>query len=129
MKKILPVLAMALCLVGCAMDIWDERLQIYNSGNKSCQIVFSEKDSIPLHTWTDSIPSHDTIRVSKNGRNAWPYYVRSSENQQLHIFIISEETSNKNNWKKIVREKLYTYKSVPLAELEANDWLVEVEGK
>lgn len=118
-----------LCLAGCAIDVRDERLQIYNLGNKACSVVISEKDSIPLYTWADSIPPHDTIRVSKNGGNGWPYYVRSSENQHLHIFIISEETSNKNNWKKIVREKLYTYKSIPLAELEANDWLVEVGGK
>lgn len=127
MRKMV-LIALIFCFVGC-MDSYDDRLQIINSDNLAYFIAFSETDFLSENDYTEKAKSNEITTILKTGRNAWPYFVESSKNQELHIFIISDSVHNKYNWKEIIRKKLYTYKSVPLAELEANDWLVEVGGK
>jgi hypothetical protein len=120
-------------LTGC--DYYDDRLVISNNTAKNIYVAFSKDTLVSLgENLTFIMPGYFIKTKSKRNlmrmgsTKAWEFYANKSLSNQLHIFILMEDTLKKYEATEI--EKMQKYEKridIGVQELSAKDWEVAYE--
>ncbi len=120
-------------LYGC--DYYDDRLVVNNRNTSNIYVVFSQDTVIRVNDINAFmmpdyfVKSNEKKNIIEPGsQKAWEFLAEKSLNQQLHIFIFSEDTLNKYVASTVVKMKKYTRRiDLGINELKIRNWVVVYE--
>jgi predicted dinucleotide-utilizing enzyme len=99
-------------LYGC--DYYDDRLVVNNRNTSNIYVAISQDTVIRVNDFNAIVMPDYFVKsnekkniVEPGSQKAWEAFAEKSLNQQLHIFIFSEDTLNKYLVSTVVNKKLF----------------------
>jgi predicted dinucleotide-utilizing enzyme len=120
-------------LYGC--DYYDDRLVVNNRSTSNIYVAFSQDTVIRVNDFNAIVMPDYFVKsnekkniVEPGSQKAWEAFAEKSLNQQLHIFIFSEDTLNKYLVSTVVNKKLFNRRiDLSVNELKVQNWVVVYE--
>ncbi len=115
-------------------DYVDNRLTIINNSNKKICFDF-DKDTIltipalgkkEFYMSSYMINPNESNQVSMPGSTKyWDYYINSSKNKKLNLFIFDYDSVVNCNWDSLRKNKRFIKRlEITKAQLDSNNWIV-----
>lgn len=125
--------SLILFIAGC--DYYDDRLIINNKSSTNIYVAFSKDTVLNIgENNTFMMPDNFIKENSKKNillmgsKKAWEFDAKENLNQQLHIFILLEDTLKRYDTSTIIKMKKYADRiDIGVKELEAKNWEVIYE--
>jgi hypothetical protein len=134
-KKYLGVLLLVFAY-GCEYE--DIRLSISNTATNNLHIAFA-RDTVLNYpetltfnepddkaTYTRDVFVQTTENISMRGKNYWSELVQRSENEKLHLYVITDDVFRANDWETIRTKNLYKRVDYSLPQLEKLNWVIDI---
>lgn len=120
-------------LYGC--DYYDDRLVVNNRSTSNIYVAISQDTVIRVNDFNAIVMPDYFVKsnekkniIEPGSQKAWEFLAEKSLNQQLHIFIFSEDTLNKYLVSTVVNKKLFNRRiDLGLNELKVQNWVVVYE--
>jgi|688.fasta_scaffold316897_2 predicted dinucleotide-utilizing enzyme len=120
-------------LYGC--DYYDDRLVVNNRNTSNIYVAISQDTVIRVNDFNAIVMPDYFVKsnekkniVEPGSQKAWEAFAEKSLNQQLHIFIFSEDTLNKYLVSTVVNKKLFNRRiDLSVNELKVQNWVVVYE--
>ncbi len=129
-EKIVMLILLITYLTGC--DYYDDRLVINNKSRFNIYVAFSRDTIIGIYE-NNTFMMPDYLIKANSKRNiiepeskkAWEFLADKSQNKQLHIFILLEDTLKKYEAGEIIKLKKYEKRiDIGVEELKGKNWEV-----
>ena len=119
-------------LLLCACDHYDRRLEIINNSNSEVAVeIYSDTlPDFPSVTKTEFYLSHgvlpeDTSKLTKMGKNGWPFAIARSSNKKLNLVIYNIDSLRKyRSIDTLIRRNIYKRHEFSEHELEKDGWRI-----
>jgi hypothetical protein len=120
-------------LYGC--DYYDDRLVVNNRSTSNIYVAISQDTVIRVNDFNAIVMPDYFVKsnekkniIEPGSQKAWEFLAEKSLNQQLHIFIFSEDTLNKYLVSTVVNKKLFNRRiDLGVNELKVQNWVVVYE--
>jgi hypothetical protein len=120
-------------LYGC--DYYDDRLVVNNRSTSNIYVAISQDTVIRVNDFNAIVKPDYFVKsnekkniIEPGSQKAWEFLAEKSLNQQLHIFIFSEDTLNKYLVSTVVNKKLFNRRiDLGVNELKVQNWVVVYE--
>ena len=120
-------------LYGC--DYYDDRLVVNNRSTSNIYVAISQDTVIRVNDFNAIVMPDYFVKsnekkniIEPGSQKAWEFLAEKSLNQQLHIFIFSEDTLNKYLVSTVVNKKLFNRRiDLSVNELKVQNWVVVYE--
>jgi hypothetical protein len=116
-------------LYGC--DYYDDRLVVNNRSTSNIYVAISQDTVIRVNDFNAIVMPDYFVKsnekkniIEPGSQKAWEFLAEKSLNQQLHIFIFSEDTLNKYLVSTVVNKKLFNRRiDLGVNELKVQNWV------
>jgi hypothetical protein len=120
-------------LSGC--DYYDSRLEIENKTGSAIAVEIYEDTVANVEESNradfylqNQIAPNGAKRLTKNGKNGWPFVIVRSKNKRLNVGVYNVDSLKKyRDMEHLINNKMYKWYEFTEAQLQAQNWKISVE--
>lgn len=137
--KALKIVFIFILMIGCNYHKLDrENITLINKSNDSVYCILSINDSVKTlnhysgfpkklnnYFYTFKVIAPDSTSKPNDRPEIWSELMNQSKNGKMRLFIIEKKLVDKNGWKAVLSENIYTRKyEFNIDDLDKIDWKV-----